>query len=109
LNEAPTLFDLVSLTVHVGFVDVQAKPQRLNVQPGAAFAFRLTFRPLRAINMHLPGQLMPFGELVTFPLPLTPTLRTGFFATGAVCALASPSAPASATSAATTPIRISKS
>lgn len=74
MKEAPTRFDAVRRTTQVGFVDLQANPHFANFQPAAAFGFSVKVVALRTISWQSGGQLMPFGALVTFPWPLTPTL-----------------------------------
>jgi hypothetical protein len=47
----------------------------LNFQPLAGAAVRLTCVPGAKFALQLDGQLMPEGELVTVPLPVTLTVN----------------------------------
>jgi hypothetical protein len=52
---------------------LQAPLQPLNFQPLAGVAVRVTCVPGAKFALQLDGQLMPVGELVTAPLPVTLT------------------------------------
>jgi phage tail protein X len=60
---------------------LQAPPQLLKVQPLAGVAVKVTGVPLANPALHVDGQLMPAGLLVTVPLPVTLTVRTVEFET----------------------------
>lgn len=64
----------MSLTEHVCFALAQAPVQRVNFQPAAGFGVSLTVLPFVNAFAHAFGQEMPFGELVTVPLPATVTV-----------------------------------
>jgi hypothetical protein len=52
---------------------LQAPPQPLKVAPPAGVAVSVTGVPLLKLALHVDGQLMPEGLLVTDPLPVTLT------------------------------------
>src|SRR5580692_6613081 len=54
-------------------VPLQAPPQPLKAAPWAGVAVSVTGVPLPKLELHAAPQLMPEGELVTLPLPNTPT------------------------------------
>src|SRR5580704_1227533 len=54
-------------------VPLQAPPQPLKAAPWAGVAVSVTGVPLPKLELHAVPQLMPGGELVTLPLPNTPT------------------------------------
>ena len=58
---------------------LQAPPQPVKIQPLAGVAVKVTFVPLENPALHVDGQLMPAGLLVTVPLPVTLTVRTAEF------------------------------
>ena len=51
-------------------VPLQAPPHPANVEPDAGAAVRVTAVPLLKFALHVLGQLIPLGLLVTFPLPV---------------------------------------
>jgi hypothetical protein len=55
---------------------VQAPLQLLKTQPAAAAGVKVTWVPAVKRPLHVPGQSMPEGLLVTVPLPLTVTVST---------------------------------
>jgi hypothetical protein len=67
-NWAFTLVLAVRVRVHVD-VPVQAPDQPANVDPEAAAAVRVTCVPLGKFALHVLGQLIPVGLLVTVPVP----------------------------------------
>ena len=76
MKVAVTLVFCVMLTVQDGFVPLQAPPQLENVQPAEGVAISVTFVPLANESLQVPvldEQLIPFGELVTVPLPVSLT------------------------------------
>jgi hypothetical protein len=60
-------------------VPLQAPLQPLKTQPLVAVAVKVTFVPLENPALHVDGQLMPAGLLVTVPLPVKLTVRTDEF------------------------------
>jgi hypothetical protein len=56
-------------------VPLQAPLQPLNVQPLAGVAVSVTCVPGAKFALQLDGQLIPVGELVTAPLPVTLTVN----------------------------------
>jgi hypothetical protein len=66
------------VTVHAA-VPLHAPAQPAKLQPAAGAAIRLTFVPTAKFALQTLPQLMPAGELVTVPLPISLTERvTGF-------------------------------
>jgi hypothetical protein len=74
LNVAVTELLAVKVKLHVP-VPVQAPDQPANVEPEAAVAVSVTAVPLAKLAVHVVGQLMPAGLLVTVPVP-APALCT---------------------------------
>jgi hypothetical protein len=64
-------------------VPMQAPLQPANVAPGLAAAASMTAVPLLKFVLHVPGQLIPAGLLVTVPLPVpgNVTFKGGLMAT----------------------------
>ncbi len=81
MKDAATVRDFVIVILQVGFVEVQSKPQRLNLHPLAGFAVSVTTAPFRVVKSQTGAHLIPLGELVTVPVcsGLTPTLSVGRF------------------------------
>src|SRR5205823_174329 len=71
---ADTLMSEFIVTVHVAPVPPHAPPQPPKLWPLAGVAVRLTCVPPAKLALHVAGQLMPAGELVTVPLPLSLTV-----------------------------------
>src|SRR5262245_60524810 len=69
-NAAVTLWFEFMVTWHRP-VPLQAPPQPLNVEPAAAVAVSVTTVRLVYLALHVGGQLMPVGVLVTVP-PIVP-------------------------------------
>ena len=80
---AVTLRAWVMLTVH-GAVPLHPSPlQPANSDPLAGVAAKATLCPLGKVALHVSGQLMPAGLLVTVPLPVPATLTvSGWGVTG---------------------------
>ncbi len=76
------------VTLHVP-VPLQAPLQPANVEPEAALAVSTTAAPLLKLALHVPGQLIPLGLLVTVPLPV-PARVTVMGSTGAVTVKSTP-------------------
>src|ERR1700692_535731 len=57
---------------------LQAPPQPLKPQPFAGVAVSVTWVPEAQVALHVDGQLIPAGELVTAPLPVTLTVNATF-------------------------------
>ena len=55
-------------------VPVQAPLHPAKVEPAAALTVRVTLVPPAKVALHVPGQLMPAGVLVTVPEPVPATL-----------------------------------
>jgi hypothetical protein len=68
---AVTLESLEPLSWHCCEEPEHDPPQPANTQPSAGVAVRTTVEFAGNWNAQLGGQLMPGGELVTVPLPLT--------------------------------------
>src|SRR5207237_1439302 len=62
------------VTVHAALVPLHAPPHPTKLWPLAGVAVRLTCVPPAKLALHVAGQLMPPGELVTVPLPLSLTV-----------------------------------
>ncbi len=69
---ADTLFAALMVTMQLP-VPLQAPPQPVNVQPLAGVSFSVTCVPLPKFALQVEPQLMPVGELVTVPLPVSLT------------------------------------
>src|SRR5579864_6314695 len=69
LKVAVTDLAAVMVTEHVP-VPVQAPLHPANVEPDAGEAVSVTAVPLLKFALHVLGQLIPVGLLVTFPLPV---------------------------------------
>jgi hypothetical protein len=54
-------------------VPLQAPPQPVKTKPDAGVGVRVTCVPLLKLALQVAPQLMPAGELVTAPLPVTVT------------------------------------
>lgn len=67
-NSAVTVVLAVRVTVHDD-VPVQAPVQPANIDPDAAVAVRVACVPLGSFALHVLGQLIPDGLLVTVPVP----------------------------------------
>jgi hypothetical protein len=74
LNVAVQLLVLVIVTVYVGLVPEQLPDHPEKPYPAEGEAVRATPVPYENVDEQVPGQDMPAGELVTVPLPLTPTV-----------------------------------
>jgi hypothetical protein len=70
---APTVVDAVTIKLHEA-VPEHAPDQPVNEFPGAGAAVRFTVVPLLKAAEHVGPQLIPAGELVTVPDPLTLTV-----------------------------------
>jgi len=69
-NIAVAVVLAVTVTLHVP-VPLQPPPvQPANVEPEAAVAVSVTMVPLLKFALHVPGQLIPVGLLVTVPVPV---------------------------------------
>jgi hypothetical protein len=77
VNVAATLCDEFIVRVQVP-VPLHAPPQPVKVQSFAGVAVRVTCVPEAKFALQVVGQLMPEGELVTVPLPLSPTVSAYF-------------------------------
>ena len=67
-NSAVTVAAALRVTTHV-LVPLQAPVQPANVDPDAAAAVSVTCVPLAKFELHVLGQLIPEGLLVTVPEP----------------------------------------
>jgi hypothetical protein len=67
-NSAVTVAAALSVTTQVS-VPLHAPDQPAKVDPEAAAAVSVTCVPLAKFELHVPGQLMPEGLLVTVPEP----------------------------------------
>jgi hypothetical protein len=67
-NSAVTVAAALRVTAQVP-VPLHAPDQPANVDPEAALAVSVTCVPLAKFELHVPGQLMPDGLLVTVPEP----------------------------------------
>jgi hypothetical protein len=91
VNAADTLSVALIVTVQLP-VPVQAPLQPIKLRPWAGVAVNVTCVPPLKLALHVEGQLMPEGELDTFPLPVSLTLSVyWFWANVAVTASLSPS------------------
>jgi hypothetical protein len=54
-------------------VPLQAPPQPVKLHPAAGVALSATCVPVAKLALHVEPQLMPDGELVTVPPPVTLT------------------------------------
>ncbi len=61
------------LSLHVRLLPLQAPDQPVNVDPGEGAAVNVTDVPSAYVSEQSPGQLIPAGEDVTDPGPLTVT------------------------------------
>jgi len=68
LKVAVTDLDEVTVTEQL-LVPAQAPLQPVNVEPAAGVSVKVTRVPLVKFAVHVPGQLMPAGPLVTVPVP----------------------------------------
>lgn len=73
-NVAVALLVAFIVRVHVVAVPEQAPDQPVKAYPLDGAAVRTTPVPYENAVEHVPGQEIPAGELVTVPLPLTPTV-----------------------------------
>jgi hypothetical protein len=62
--------DWAALIVTVQLLPAQAPVQPVKVEPAAALAVSVTLVPPPKLALHVPGQLMPAGVLVTVPEPV---------------------------------------
>ena len=76
-NVAVTLCAAVMLTTQLP-TPLQAPPQPEKPQPSAGVAVNVTCVPPVKLALHVDGQLIPVGELVTVPLPVTLTDNVAF-------------------------------
>jgi hypothetical protein len=82
VKEGATVCEKVAETFWVVFIvtvqpwaPLQAPPQPVKLQPAAGVAVRLTCVPSAKLALHVVPQLIPAGELVTVPLPISVTVR----------------------------------
>ena len=72
VNVADTLFAALMVTTQLP-VPLQAPPQPVKFQPLAGASLSVTCAPLAKFALQVEPQLMPDGELVTVPLPVSLT------------------------------------
>src|SRR5580693_1752950 len=68
LKAADTLAAAFIVTTQLP-VPLHTPPQPLKIAPWAGVAVRVTWVPLKKLELHVAPQAMPEGELVTVPLP----------------------------------------
>jgi len=74
VNVADTFWVVFIVTVQPP-APLQAPPQPAKLQPAAGAGVRLTCVPSAKLALHVVPQLIPAGELVTVPLPVSLTVR----------------------------------
>ena len=74
MKVAVTLWSEFIVTLQVP-VPLQAPPQPWKIEPFAGLAVSVTWVPVLKLAVQVDGHLIPAGELVTLPLPVTPTER----------------------------------
>ena len=72
MKVADTLFAALMVTTQLP-VPLQAPPQPVKFQPFAGASLSVTWAPLAKFALQVEPQLMPDGELVTVPLPVSLT------------------------------------
>lgn len=77
LNAAETVVAPDTVTVHVVVVLAQAPPHPANTYPAPGDSVSVTWAFCANAAEHVPGQVMPAGVLVTFPVPETVTVNCG--------------------------------
>jgi hypothetical protein len=98
-NWAATAFRAETFTVHAP-APVHEPPQPRKLAPLLGAAVRSTLVPAANVAVHLPGQAIPAGVLVTVPPPRTTTTKVGD-----VDATAGVTVPTSAAATTTTPAK----
>jgi len=68
-NVAVTLCADVIVIGHDPVVPVHAPLQPANVEPAAGVSLSITVEPVAKLSVHVEGQLIPLGWLVTVPIP----------------------------------------
>ncbi len=97
MNVAATLLSAVTLTAQVP-LPLQAPLQPRNVQSVCGVTLNVTLVPLANEPLHVPGQFMPAGELVTWPLSDGERLTVNVYFCLTVCAKSDDVLPSQLTS-----------